>query len=106
MVLTIRRKRHSLWRAVYLDSNDLDMLANASSMNEQEYLFNYLEYPTDVVLLVVLWKLRYKLSLRDLAEMFLERGREFSYETAREWEARFTPLITEQLRTKRHGHTG
>src|SRR5258708_12629998 len=31
--------------------------------------FNFLEYPTDVVLLVVLWRLRYKLSLRDLAEM-------------------------------------
>ncbi len=36
--------------------------------------FNFLEYPTDIVLLVVLWRLRYKLSLRDLAEMFLERG--------------------------------
>ena len=35
--------------------------------------FNVLEYPTDVVLLIVLWRLRYKLSLRDLAEMFLER---------------------------------
>ena len=33
-----------------------------------------LEYPTDIVRLVVLWRLRYKLSLRDLAEMFLERG--------------------------------
>ena len=32
--------------------------------------FNFLEYPTDIVLLVVLWRLRYKLSLRDLAEMF------------------------------------
>jgi putative transposase len=36
--------------------------------------FNSLEYPTDIVLLVVLWRLRYKLSLRDLAEMFLQRG--------------------------------
>jgi putative transposase len=36
--------------------------------------FNYLEYPTDIVLLVVFWRLRYKLSLRDLAEMFLQRG--------------------------------
>ena len=36
--------------------------------------FNFLDYPTDIVLLVVLWRLRYKLSLRDLAEMFLERG--------------------------------
>jgi putative transposase len=33
--------------------------------------YNYLEFPTDIVLLVVLWRLRYKLSLRDLAEMFL-----------------------------------
>ncbi len=27
--------------------------------------FNHRQYPTDVVLLVVLWRLRYKLSLRD-----------------------------------------
>ena len=51
--------------------------------------FNYLEFPTDVVLLVVRWRLRYKLSLRDLAEMFLERGFEFTHEAVREWEARF-----------------
>jgi Transposase and inactivated derivatives len=30
--------------------------------------FNYLEFPTDIVLLAVLWRLRYKLSLRDIAE--------------------------------------
>ena len=35
--------------------------------------FNYLEYPTDIVLLVVLWRLRYKLSFRDVAQV-LERG--------------------------------
>jgi transposase-like protein len=27
--------------------------------------FNYLQYPTDIVLLVVFWRLRYKLSLRE-----------------------------------------
>jgi putative transposase len=32
--------------------------------------FNYLSFPTDIVLLAVLWRLRYKLSLRDIAEMF------------------------------------
>jgi putative transposase len=68
--------------------------------------FNFLEYPTDVVLLVVLWRLRYKLSLRDLAEMFLERGWEFTHEAVREWERRFAPLITAQLRTKRRGQAG
>src|ERR1700726_2362217 len=45
--------------------------------------FNFLEYPTDVVLLVILWRLRYKLSLRDLAEMVLERGLVFTYEAGR-----------------------
>ena len=65
--------------------------------------FNYLEYPTDIVLLVVLWRLRYKLSLRDLAEMFLQRGFAFTHEAVRDWEARFAPLIADQLRAKRHG---
>src|SRR5215831_19209688 len=53
--------------------------------------FNHLQVPTDIALLVVLWRLRYKLSLRDLAEMFLERGFVFTYETVRDWEARFAP---------------
>ena len=63
--------------------------------------FNFLEYPTDIVLLVVLWRLRYKLSLRDLAQMFLERGFEFTHEAVRDWEARFAPLIADQLPAKR-----
>ncbi|HSH81635.1 MAG TPA: IS6 family transposase [Herpetosiphonaceae bacterium] len=65
--------------------------------------YNYLEFPTDIVLLVVLWRLRYKLSLRDLAEMFMERGFEFTHEAVREWEARFAPLVADKLRTKRKG---
>jgi len=46
------------------------------------------------------------LSLRDLAEMFLERGFEFTHETVREWEARFAPLLAERLRSKRRGRAG
>src|ERR1700680_3284087 len=68
--------------------------------------FNFLEYPTDIVLLVVLWRLRYKLSLRDLAEMFLERGFVFTHEAVRDWEARFAPLLTERLRAKRRSKAG
>ena len=37
-------------------------------------LLNRTQYPSDVIALVVLWRLRYKLSLRELAEMFLIRG--------------------------------
>ena len=68
--------------------------------------FNHLQYPTDMVLLVVLWRLRYKLSLRDLAEMFLARGFVFSHEAVRDWEARFAPLLTAQLRAKRRDTAG
>jgi putative transposase len=68
--------------------------------------YNHLQYPTDLVLLVVLWRLRYKLSLRDLAEMFLERGFTFTHEAVREWEARFAPLLTARLRAKRRGQGG
>ena len=68
--------------------------------------YNHLQYPTDLVLLVVLWRLRYKLSLRDLAEMFLERGFVFTHEAVRDWETRFAPLLSTRLRAKRRGQGG
>jgi putative transposase len=68
--------------------------------------YNHLQHPTDLVLLVVLWRLRYKLSLRDLAERFLARGFVFTHETVREWEARFAPLLTARLRARRRGQGG
>ena len=61
-------------------------------------MLNRLQLPTDVVFLVVFWRLRYKLSLRDLAEMFLIRGIVFSHEAVRDWEARLAPLLTDALR--------
>ena len=36
-------------------------------------VLNRAQYPSDVIALVVLWRLRYELSLRDLAEMFRKR---------------------------------
>jgi len=68
--------------------------------------FNNLQYPTDIVMMVVLWRIRYKLSLRDLVEMFAIRGYDFSHETVRDWEARFAPLLTTRLRAKRRGQAG
>src|SRR4051812_17577597 len=56
-------------------------------------LLNRTQYPSDVIALVVLWRLHYKLSLRDLPEMFAVRGIVFSYEAVREWEAKLTPAL-------------
>jgi len=61
-------------------------------------VLNKAQYPSDVTAFVVLWRLRYKLSLRDLAEMFLARGFIFTYEAVRKWEAKLTPALTEHLR--------
>ena len=63
-------------------------------------LLNRTQYPSDVIALVVLWRLRYKLSLRDLAEMFLIRGFVFTYEAVRDWEAKLTPVLAEQPSTR------
>ena len=55
---------------------------------------------------MVLWRLRYKLSLRDLPEMFAVRGLVFSYEAARAWEAKLTPALAEELRRRQRGQVG
>ena len=67
---------------------------------------NDLQFPTDIVLIGVLWRLRYKLGFRDIAEILLQRGFEVSYETIRIWEFRFAPLVSENLRSKRRGIAG
>ena len=46
-------------------------------------ILNRAQYPSDVIALVVFWRLRYKLSLRDLPEMFLIRGIELKQRTSR-----------------------
>jgi transposase-like protein len=73
----------------------------AKQFNERSGgLLNRTQYPSDVIALVVLWRLRYKLSLRDLAEMFLIRGFVFTYEAVRDWEAKLTPVLAEQPSTR------
>lgn len=69
-------------------------------------LFNRLQYPTDIVSLVALWHFRLKLNLRDLVEMFLQRGIIFTHEAMRVWERKLAPLLSEALHRGRHGVVG
>src|SRR6201981_448143 len=81
--------------------------ACGKQFNERsESALNRTQYPSDVIALVVLWRLRYKLSLRDLPEMFLIRGIVFSHEAVRDWEAKLTPGLAEGLRRRRRGRIG
>ena len=47
-------------------------------------VLNRAQYPSDVIALAGRWRLRHKLSLQDLAEMFLTRGFVVSYEAVRD----------------------
>ena len=69
-------------------------------------LLNRAQYPSDVIALVVLWRLRYRLTLRDLCEMFLLRGIVFSQEAVRDWEAKLAPVLAGELRRRRRSKGG
>src|SRR5918994_157769 len=69
-------------------------------------LLNRAQYPSDVIALVVLWRLRYRLTLRDLAEMVLLRGIVFSHEAVREWEGKLAPVLSDELRQRRRSKGG
>ena len=72
------------------------------SFNERTgTLFNHIEVPTDIVFQVLYCRLRFKLSYRDVAELFWLRGFHFTHETVRDWSERFTAELAEHLRAKR-----
>ncbi len=98
---------HAYQRKTSLAYRIFRFRACQSMLNERTGTpFNDVHCPTDMVMLVVLWRLRYKLSLRDLVEMFVARGYDFTHETVCDWEGRFAPLLAQQLRAKRRGQAG
>lgn len=60
------------------------------------------QFPSEVILLAVGWYLRYGLSYRDLEELLAERGVEVDHVTLYRWVQRFTPLIIDAARPRRH----
>ncbi len=67
--------------------------------------FNRSQVQTTTLFKVVLWRLRYKLSLTDLAEMFSVEFERFYFTRATiwRWQEKFAPLITDELKTGRKG---
>ena len=59
--------------------------------------------PSDVIALVVFFRLRPRLTLRDLSEILLLRGIEVSHEAVRDRETKLLPVMGEALRKRRHG---
>jgi IS6 family transposase len=59
-------------------------------------------FPPDVIVVAVLWYLRFGLSYRNVEELLAERGVEVDHVTIYRWVLRFTPLLADAARTCRH----
>jgi transposase-like protein len=59
-------------------------------------------FPSDVIIVVVRWYLRFGLSYRDVEELLTERGVEVDHVTIYRWVLRFTPLLADAARPCRH----
>ncbi len=57
-------------------------------------LFAGRHFDWEIIMLCVRWYLRYKLSLRDLAEMMAERGLHLAHTTIMRWVQRYDPEST------------
>jgi transposase-like protein len=59
-------------------------------------------FPADVIVVAVRRYLRYNLSYRDVEELLVERGVEVDHVTVYRWVQRFTPLLADAARFRRH----
>src|SRR5215218_9994647 len=59
-------------------------------------------FPPDVIVLAVHWYLRFGLSYRDVEELLAERGIEVDHTTIYRRVQRFTPLLADAARPRRH----
>jgi hypothetical protein len=64
--------------------------------------FTGFRFPREVIVLAVRWYLRYGLSYRDVEELLAERGVQVDHVTIYRWVQRFTPLLIDAARPRRH----
>ncbi len=74
---------------------------SASSPANRSEFAGY-RFPPEVIMLAVRWYLRYGLSYRDVEELLVERGIEVDHVTIHRWVQRFTPLLIDAARPRRH----
>lgn len=69
-------------------------------------LLNRIQYPTEVVMLVVFYYYRFKVSLDDVVELMELRGFNICHQTVHNWVHTFGVDLGIKIRSKRHGKSG
>ncbi len=64
--------------------------------------FNFIEYPTEVVMIALHYYFRFKVSLNDVVELMAMRGFHLSHQTVHNWVQRFGPELGLKLRKRRY----
>ncbi len=63
--------------------------------------FRYFKTSSDIIRLAVMMYIRFPLSLRQVEDLFHERGIDIRHETPRVWWNRFGPMFAAEFRKKR-----
>ena len=68
----------------------------------QRSAFAGFRFPAEVIVVAIRWYLRYGLSYHDVEELLVERGVEVDHVTVFQWVQRFTPLLADAAKFRRH----
>ncbi len=63
--------------------------------------FSGYHFPSDIILQAVRYYVAYKLSYRDIEEVYAERGILLDHATINRWLIRFAPLIEQKARVRK-----
>jgi len=80
--------------------------ARSRSWSPLRSAFAGFRFPAEVIMVAVGWCLRQGLSYRDVEELLVERGIEVDHVTVYRWVQRFTPLLADATRFRRHSPGG
>lgn len=98
---------HSLQKKTNLGYKQFRCHACCKQYNERTGTeLNFIEYPTEVVMLVVHYYYKFKVSLDDVVELMVMRGFHLSHQTVHNWVQTFGVELGIKLRVRRKGRAG
>ena len=70
-------------------------------MNDMPIDFSGRHYPSGIIMMALRYYLAYKLSYRDIEEMFSERNIHFDHSTLNRWVIKYAPLLEANFRKRK-----